>query len=55
MRHSLFVVELFFGGIEVDGEAAYFTTSCNQVTGAVREQVATAFLEMLRAKGNNHA
>ena len=50
---------MFFDGIIIDGEAAYFTTSCDQVTEAVKEQVVTSFLNMLRTKGinlkyNNH-
>ena len=43
--------EMFFDGIIIDGEAAYFTASCDQVTEDVKEQVATSFLNMLRTKG----
>ena len=43
--------ESFFDGLLIDGEAAYFTTSCDQVTGDTLAQVQRAFIDMLRSRG----
>ena len=46
-------VESYFDEIYIDGESAYFTTSCDQVTGSVLQEVQEAFISMLRSKGTN--
>ncbi len=49
---TLFLVaEALFDGLQIDGETAYFTTSCASITGAVFSAVQRAFIELLQSQG----
>ena len=49
--YHLTFAESFFHALFIDGEVAYFTTTCQEITGDILRQAQEAFIQMLRGQG----